>query len=94
MNSKFFSPELVADMLSTSKSTIHSWIRKKKINYITKQNKLLIAREELRRFAKLNFLFEKNKEKKPKPKKNILLLNFLQVVVDLLWVWSKLVLVV
>lgn len=69
MNSKFFSPELVADMLSTSKSTIHSWIRTKKINFITKQNKFLIPREDLRRFAKLNFLFEKSKEKKPKPKK-------------------------
>ena len=84
MNSKFFSPELVADMLSTSKSTIKSWIRTKKNNLITKQNKLLIPTEDLRRFAKLNFLFEKSKEKKPKPKKNIQLLNFLQVVVDLL----------
>ena len=45
MNSKFFSPELVADMLSTSKSTIHSWIRNNKIKYIKKQNKVLIPRE-------------------------------------------------
>ena len=71
MNSKFFSPELVADMLSTSKSTIHSWIRNNKIKYIKKQNKVLIPREDLKRFEKLKFLFEKNNEKNPKPKKKI-----------------------
>ena len=57
--------------------------------------KKIIPREDLKRFEKLKFLFEKNNEKNPKPKKkNIQSLNYLQVVVDLLWVWSKLVLAV
>ena len=69
MFSNHYSVELVADMLSTSKSTVNSWIRKKTIKSIKPNGKTLIQKSELKKFKKLSFLFSKNKYKKPKPKK-------------------------
>lgn len=69
MVTKFYSPELVADMLSTSKSTVYSWIKKSKIKYTKRGDKFLIPKESLKHFEKLSFLFDKHKYSKSKPKK-------------------------
>ena len=69
MKKNYFTKEIVADMLSTSKSTVSSWIRKNKLKSIKPNGKVLIHRDELKRFNKLAFLFNKKKTKKPKPKK-------------------------
>ena len=61
MFSNHYSVELVADMLSTSKSTVNSWIRKKTIKSIKPNGKTLIQKTELKKFKKLSFLFSKNK---------------------------------
>ena len=69
MKNNYFTKELVADMLSTSKSTVNSWIRKNKLKSIKPNGKTLIHKNELKQFDKLSFLFNKKKFKKPKPKK-------------------------
>ena len=69
MKKNYFTKEIVADMLSTSKSTVSSWIRKNKLKSIKPNGKILIHRDELKRFNKLAFLFNKKKTKNPKPKK-------------------------
>ena len=69
MKKNYFTKEIVADMLSTSKSTVSSWIRKNKLKSIKPNGKVLIHRDELKRFNKLAFLFNKKKTKNPKPKK-------------------------
>ena len=69
MKNNYFTKELVADMLSTSKSTVNSWIRKNKLKSIKPNGKTLIHKSELKQFDKLSFLFNKKKFKKPKPKK-------------------------
>ena len=69
MENGYFTKELVADMLSTSKSTVNSWIRKNKLKSIKPNGKTLIHKNELKQFDKLSFLFNKKKFKKPKPKK-------------------------
>src|SRR6056300_493203 len=69
MENNYFTKELVADMLSTSKSTVNSWIRKNKLKSIKPNGKTLIHKNELRQFNKLSFLFNNKKFKKPKPKK-------------------------
>ena len=69
MKKNYYTKELVADMLSTSKSVVDSWIRKNKLKSIKPNGKTLIHKEELRQFEKLSFLFNKTKYKKPKPKK-------------------------
>ena len=69
MFSNHYSVELVADMLSTSKSTVNSWIRKKTLKSTKPNGKTLIQKSELKKFDKLSFLFSKNKYKKPKSKK-------------------------
>ena len=69
MKINYFTKELVADMLSTSKSTVNSWIRKNKLKSIKPNGKTLIHKNELKQFDKLSFLFNKKKFKKPKPKK-------------------------
>ena len=69
MENNYFTKELVADMLSTSKSTVNSWIRKNKLKSIKPNGKTLIHKNELKQFDKLSFLFNKKKFKKPRPKK-------------------------
>ena len=69
MKKDYFTKELVADMLSTSKSTINSWIRKNKLKSIKPNGKTLIHKNELKQFDKLAFLFNKKKFLKPKPKR-------------------------
>jgi len=69
MKKNYFTKELVADMLSTSKSTINSWIRKNKLKSIKPNGKTLIHKNELKQFDKLAFLFNKKKFLKPKPKR-------------------------
>ena len=69
MKKNYYTKELVADMLSTSKSTVESWIRKNKLKSIKPNGKTFIHKEELKQFEKLSFLFNKTKYKKPKPKK-------------------------
>ena len=59
MKKNYFTKEIVADMLSTSKSTVSSWIRKNKLKSIKPNGKVLIHRDELKRFNKLAFLFNK-----------------------------------
>lgn len=69
MKQNYFTKEIVADMLSTSKSTVNSWIRKDKLKSIKPNGKILIHKNELKQFDKLNFLFNKKKFTKPKPKR-------------------------
>lgn len=69
MKKNYFTKEIVADMLSTSKSTVNSWIRKNKLKSIKPNGKILIHRDELKQFDKLSFLFNKKKTKNLKPKK-------------------------
>ena len=59
MFSNHYSVELVADMLSTSKSTVNSWIKKKTIKSIKPNGKTFIQKSELKKFDKLSFLFSK-----------------------------------
>ena len=69
MKKNYFTKEIVADMLSTSKSTVNSWIRINKLKSIKSNGKTLIHKNELKQFDKLAFLFNKKKFKKPSAKK-------------------------
>ncbi len=62
MKKNYFTREIVADMLSTSKSTVNSWIRKNKLKSVKPNGKILIHIDELKRFNKLSFLFNKKKK--------------------------------
>ena len=65
MKKNYFTKEIVADMLSTSKSTVNSWIRINKLKIIKSNAKTLIHKNELKQFDNLAFLFNKKKFKKP-----------------------------